>query len=380
MITHIKLKNFKCFSDEPFQIAPLTLFTGINGMGKSSVIQSLLLLKQSFANNYLQSQGKVILENKSFVDLENCEELCNKKAYPKTVEITLENDREDVYNWIIDASIPDKKDPSVVFNGSDNYKSEALFSDNFIYLTAERLGPRKSYGKTYTDRNYNTILGIQGELTPTFIQMVNSENKEIGIENLIHPSIKNIKSNEVENPKLLYRNLNAWLSDILGRTVITRVSDIDKDNVKLSFSIKGHQGGEYSSLQVGFGYSFSLPVILAPLIAKPGDLLVIENPEAHLHPSAQSKIGILLALAAQNGVQVIIETHSDHILNGIRLAVKGTNDYGKVSANLVKVHFFFNEEDVSSRRILSVEPNGKLSGWPSGFFDEWEKNIRNLIS
>lgn len=380
MITHINLKNFKCFSDEPFQIAPLTLFTGINGMGKSSVIQSLLLLRQSYANNYLQSQGKVILENKSFVDLENCEELCNKKAYPKIVEIGFENDKEDAFNWAIDASVPDKKDPSCAFTGSESYISEALFANDFIYLTAERFGPRKSYSKVYTDRNYNTALGIQGELTPAFIQKANSENREIGIVNLIHPSIRNIRLNEVENPKLLYRNLNAWLSDILGRTVTTKISDIDKDNVKLSFSIKGSQGGEYSSLQVGFGYSFSLPVILAPLIAKPGNLLIIENPEAHLHPSAQSKIGMLLGLAAQNGVQVLIETHSDHVLNGIRLVVKGTNDYGKVDSNLVKVHFFFNDDDFSSRRILSIESNGKLSGWPAGFFDEWEKNIRNLIS
>jgi len=380
MITHINLKNFKCFSDEPFQIAPLTLFTGINGMGKSSVIQSLLLLKQSYANNYLQSQSKVILENKSFVDLENCEELCNKKAYPKIVEIAIENDKEDIYNWIIDASVPDKKDPSCTFTGSESYNSEALFANDFIYLTAERFGPRKSYGKVYTDRNYNTILGIQGELTPAFIQKANSENREIGIENLIHPSIKNVKSNAVENPKLLYRNLNAWLSDILGRTVTTKISDIDKDNVKLAFSIKGSQGGEYSSLQVGFGYSFSLPVILAPLISKPGDLLIIENPEAHLHPSAQSKIGILFALAAQNGIQVLIETHSDHVVNGIRLAVKGSKDYGRVDAHLPKIHFFYNEDDVTSRRVISIETNGKLSGWPSGFFDEWEKNIRNLIN
>lgn len=380
MITYIDLKNFKCFEDEHFEMAPLTLFTGINGMGKSSVIQSLLLLKQSYLSKNIQNEQTVILENKSFIDLENCEELCRKKASPKLVEIALENDSDELFKWIIDASKPDSKEPSFAYEGTDKYKNEALFSNDFIYLTAERFGPRKSYGKEYSARNYNTSIGIQGELAPVYIQKANTNNEEVGIANLVHPSIKQIKANDVENPKLLYRNLNAWISDILGRNVTTKISDIDKDNVKLAFSLKGSQGGEYSSLQVGFGYSFGLPVVLAPLTAKPGSLLIVENPEAHLHPSAQSKIGILLALAAQNGVQVIVETHSDHLLNGIRLAVKGIEPYGKIDSNLVKIHFFRNDVDVTSRRVLSIHDNGKLSGWPNGFFDEWERNVRMLIS
>ena len=360
MITQIKLKNFKIFEDENFELAPLTLFTGINGMGKSSVIQSLLLLKQSFESKNLQNEEKVVLDN-DFVNLENCTELCNKKAYPKTVEICIENSDEKVFTWVIDASIPDMKEAPVKFDGDESYKDEAIFKKDFIYLNAERFGPRKSYAKFYSNRNYNTVLGIQGELTPQFIQRAVSENINVGIDALIHPSLKEVQSRELDNQNLLYRNVNAWLSDILGRTVTTKISDIDKDNVKMSFSIKGSQGDDFSSLQVGFGYSFSLPVIVAPLIAKPGDLLIIENPEAHLHPSAQSKIGMLLALAAQNGVQVIIETHSDHLLNGIRVAVKGSK-YGKIDPEVAKIHFFTNEDDVTERRVLSVGPTGKLSG------------------
>ena len=120
-------------------------------------------------------------------------------------------------------------------------------------------------------------------------------------------------------------------------------------------------------------------MIVAPLNAKPGDLLIIENPEAHLHPSAQSKIGMLLALAAQNGVQVIVETHSDHVINGIRVMVKGHEAYGKVESDITKIHFFHQNDNEVGRRVLTVGPTGKLSGWPKGFFDEWEKNLRTLI-
>ncbi len=170
----------------------------------------------------------------------------------------------------------------------------------------------------------------------------------------------------------------------MGREVTTGVESPNKDEVKLSFNIKGSHGGKFSALQVGFGYSFSLPVIVAALTAQPGDLVIIENPEAHLHPAAQSKIGILLALAAQAGVQVIIETHSDHVLNGIRTLVKGLKNFGKIKSEELKVHYFFearNEsgEQFHSRRMLISDEEGKLNGWPSGFFDEWENNLNKLL-
>lgn len=379
MITRITLKNFKIFEDEPFDLAPLTLFTGINGMGKSSVIQSLLLLKQSYMSNKLQYEKTVELDNNSFVDLENCEELCNKKASPKVVEITVENSDQKSYTWSIDASIPKDKKAQFNFSGDESYKEEALFKESFQYLTAERIGPRKSYDKIVTTKTYNTTLGIQGEKTPSFIQATISENTEIGIDALMHPSLKVMERSPLDNPKLLYTNINAWLGDILGRPISAKVSDEGKDKVRLTFSIKGGQGEDFSALQVGFGFSFSLPVIVAPLIAKPGDLIIIENPEAHLHPSAQSKIGMLLALAAQNGVQVILETHSDHVINGIRVMVKGHEVYGKVESDIPKIHFFHQHENEVGRRVLTVGPTGKLSGWPKGFFDEWEKNLRTLI-
>lgn len=379
MITRIELKNFKIFEHEQFDLAPLTLFTGINGMGKSSVIQSLLLLKQSYMSKQLQYEQSVELENNSFVDLENCEELCNKKASPKTVEITLENSDPKSYKWSIDASHPKEKTAKFNFSGDESYKDEALFKDSFQYLTAERIGPRKSYDKIVTTKTYNTTLGIQGEKTPSFIQAAISENAEIGIEALIHPSLKVTERSPLDNPKLLYTNINAWLGDILGRSITAKVSDEGKDKVRLTFSIKGGQGEDFSALQVGFGFSFSLPVIVAPLIAKPGDLIIIENPEAHLHPSAQSKIGMLLALAAQNGVQVILETHSDHVINGIRVIVKGHEVYGKIECDIPKIHFFHQNENEVGRRVLTVGPTGKLSGWPKGFFDEWEKNLKTII-
>ncbi len=97
------------------------------------------------------------------------------------------------------------------------------------------------------------------------------------------------------------------------------------DLVRLVFSYKGEgaaHGDPLRPTNVGFGLTHALPVIVACLAAEPGTMLVVENPEAQLHPRGQVSIGRLLALTAASGVQVIIESHSDHVLNGIRLAVK----------------------------------------------------------
>ena len=376
MITNVKLKNFKCFEDETFDLKPLTLLTGINGMGKSTLIQSLLLLKQSYVNGYLQNQSKVTLDNNSFIDLENCEQLLYNKASNLEVEIVIKNEKSETFHWKIDASSPDEKEPKVDYDGNENYKNEALFNENFIYLNAERIGPRKSYSITSTKKTYNTFLGIRGELTPAYLQKATTANAEIFIDDFIHPQIKKDIQSQSESLKLLHTNLNYWLSEILGRKITAVVDTIDKDNLKLSFTVRGSQAGKFSALQVGFGFSFGLPVILSFLVARPGDLLIIENPEAHLHPAAQAKIGKMLAIAANNGVQVIIETHSDHILNGIRLGVKEK----LISHDNVKIYFWGeNENNLNQKFEPNIDINGKITQWPVNFFDTWENSLMNLL-
>ena len=75
---------------------------------------------------------------------------------------------------------------------------------------------------------------------------------------------------------------------------------------------------------------------MALLSAKRGTLVLLENPEAHLHPQGQVRIGELIARTAASGVQILVETHSDHVLNGIRLAVHA----GKIEPDQVKLQYF----------------------------------------
>ncbi len=113
------------------------------------------------------------------------------------------------------------------------------------------------------------------------------------------------------------------------------------------------------------------------LRAKPGDMLIIENPEAHLHPGGQSVLGKLCSIAATNGVQLFIESHSDHFLNGIRVAVK----VGLIPNDKVKLFFLERGISVHETMVLSPEIDklGRISMWPQGFFDEGDKLLEKLL-
>lgn len=105
-------------------------------------------------------------------------------------------------------------------------------------------------------------------------------------------------------------------------------------------------------------------------------LLLVENPEAHLHPYSQSRIGAFLALIASTGRQIFVETDSDHLVNGIRLAVR----YGLVAATDVRVYFFHNSITSEQSKISSIEMDdrGGLAAWPLGFFDQIERDLSRL--
>nr|WP_246551787.1 DUF3696 domain-containing protein [Geobacter hydrogenophilus] len=136
---------------------------------------------------------------------------------------------------------------------------------------------------------------------------------------------------------------------------------------------------DFKPQNVGFGLTFVLPVVTALLRAKPGDLLIIENPEAHLHPAGQTIIGRMCALAAANGVQLFVESHSDHFLNGIRVAVR----QNLVSAELISLFFLERDSDGSTHattvRNPSINHQGRIDFWPAGFFDEWDRQLENLL-
>lgn len=131
----------------------------------------------------------------------------------------------------------------------------------------------------------------------------------------------------------------------------------------------------------GFGLTQTLPVVAAALSAGSGDLLLVENLEVRLHPAGQAAMGMFLAEAAAAGVQVIVETHSDHVLNGVRRAVKD----GVLPFDHAALHFFRPrdvEETGDAPQVVSpmLDDNGNIDHWPDGFFDQFNKDMGDFAS
>jgi predicted ATPase len=147
--------------------------------------------------------------------------------------------------------------------------------------------------------------------------------------------------------------------------------------------------GFKSPVNMPYGVSYVLPILVSCLLRHPkylskqgGDTIekptvVIENPEAHLHPAAQSQLGYFLAQMAADGIQIILETHSDHIVNGIRRAIKTK----VISYNNVLFNFFEKGEKVGQNTIKKIysDDDGRLSEWPKGFFDQFENDLMDLM-
>lgn len=385
MIQSIEINNFKSIKHKYFPLRNLNVLLGLNGMGKSSFIQALLLLKQSYYNG-LES-GRVDLNGK-FVNIGK-----NKDAlyqYSKSNEnlgfnvqfadgknLNLEFDYKREADYLLTKD-RDKRDSAFKWLENRNHK-QTLFSDNFQYLHAHRIEPTFIHEKGYFADS--KILGNRGQYTAHYIEECGSD--EITFKNLLHKNsstIDNLTGQKIVNNTLI-NQINLWMREI-SPDIFIRTGSISSQNVSLEFEFNQPHFGRTNKFRpenVGFGISYVLPVVTALLSAKQGELIIIENPESHIHPRGQAELGKLIALTAMNDVQVIIETHSDHVLNGIRVAVKE----GNISKDKA-IAFYFNKkvtatEQYSDITDIKIDSQGELSEYPTNILDEWSNQLFKLL-
>jgi predicted ATPase len=338
VITNLSLKNFKAFENETFELGRLNILAGLNNSGKSSVIQALRLIN----------------EGKPIVGLGPLQEYIRHESSELYIECIQKNN--DCEKKILFSYDRNKK--TISYNATLN---------SFIsYISADRYGPRELLplnieGNTQTVGNY-------GENLIDFLELC--EGRLAGFyvpEALVIGDGEGIRYNIQEWLRIISPgidfNYERYVQANAGRTVFN-----------------GHR-----SVHAGFGLSYTLPIIASILVHSSqllaGDietaLLLIENPEAHLHPSGQTMMGRMLALAASCGLQIVVETHSDHLLNGIRIAVKEE----KLPCTDVKCYFFKSDDSSKPASVeqLTIDEHGMLDHWPDGFFDQTEKNLLRLV-
>lgn len=376
MLEYIRLTNFKTARNLELPLAPLTLLAGLNGSGKSTVLQSLAAIRQSHykgLHSGLQLGGPLVQLGKGI-------DVLSEGASDETVTIAVREDGVES-QWVCKVTLAANVLEFVEFPSTTPQFSLA---PHFQYLQADRIVPHTLYPQAQADEQAKNakFLGAHGEFTADFL----SRNQHQTVpEKRFFPKEGSILDEslwaKIAPTAKLLDQVAGWLQQISPGARLRTELLTGTDEVILQFQyvgrVSGLESGYYRPTHVGFGLTYSLPILVACLSAPAEALLLIENPEAHLHPQGQAKLGELLAMCAADGVQIIVESHSDHVLNGIRLAVKK----GTLASNNVRLCYF--TRDVSSGdnylELPSVLPDGQLTNWPDGFFDQWEKSLEALL-
>lgn len=376
MLEHIELLNFKSARNLPVTLAALTVLTGLNGSGKSSVLQALALLKQSLRIN--AGPQKLALRG-ALVRLGRSEDVRFENATDDEIGFTIQTPQGQTK--LLAVAEPGADTLELRHEGDVEDVIDALKS-GFQFIQADRITPAVQYQQASTPERVAGWLGCGGEYTVDFL--LQNESLKVSPGRLFprdHPSLSAELLNQVAPTESLLDQTSGWLQHLSPGVRPRAVAVELADAASLSFSYTGTSvdsgSREHRPSNVGFGLTYCLPIIVACLSAPKGALLLLENPEAHLHPRGQSALGQLLARCAADGVQIIVETHSDHVINGIRVAAKRA----EIPSESVAVHFFSRDVESGESSITSpvLHANGRFSDWPDGFFDEWSKALDELL-
>jgi predicted ATPase len=336
MLKKIAITAFKSVAKQELKCAPLTILAGANASGKSSVIQAILLAQSAVTQRYLPYLNQVVSVYSLYEDV-----VC-RWADESVVGIALEGEKGVLAVELVRDGLVTVGDPSFSYH----------YEENLFYLSSERVGPEEV---SHLDKSLRV-----GELGQFLLGSFALNKDQPVVEELrvsVAPAIT------------LKSQVEWWLSYVTGYAVSAVTEKITANSVRNRFVVE--ELGEVSPLNTGVGNSYLLKVLLVSLMAKPGDLLLIESPEIHLHPAAQSRLGEFLGFVAHAGIQIIAETHCEHLINRLRYEVFKK----KIMPEDVVIHYksAIKEPFLSigiNTRGHFVDDNENEVPFPSGFFDE----------
>jgi predicted ATPase len=374
MLRSLHIASFKCFESLDLELRPLTLLSGVNGGGKSSVIQAVVLLAQTLAE---REWGRTLVLDGPDLGLGSATDVLNQKSARRRLVLGAATADESIA-WTFKAE--DRRALSLELETVAVDGRELEITDpvrwllpaaraetsgvvaalrRLSWITAERTGPRELL--PLWDTHGHQHVGARGELAAGVLYW--RESDPVRLE-LCIPEV----------PPTLFHQVRARMQEFFPGCDL-RVSAIEGANA-VSLRLRTDARSDFQRPQnVGFGLTQLFPILVALLSAREGDLVLIENPEVHLHPQAQQRVGTLLAIIAASGVQVVVETHSDHVLNGMRLAAK----LKLIQPHDVAVHFFAPDNDRFEPKSPKLDGDGRLDSWPKGFFDQFDMALSQLL-
>ncbi|MDR2745574.1 MAG: DUF3696 domain-containing protein [Desulfovibrio sp.] len=356
MITGIHLRHFKSFVDETLVLRPLTVLAGLNSSGKSSILQAVRIAQTGRLPYGLGSPR----------------DMCS-----------VHSDGD----FAISCSYTTAKGETVGKEVAYNHQTRKLTSRTTVsqtgkpafphcfFIVADRLGPKTTL-PTRDDALLRPAdamyVGEDGSYVLDVLERYKNAAKT-PVE-LRAPTCGHLAG--------FLHNIDGWLQEISPGFQVRPIALTEGDVGTLKFMVNK---ADRRSSNVGFGLSYVLPILVTVLLCAihVGDkrhdnpVVIVENPEAHLHPRGQTMMGGFLAKAAAYGVQTIVETHSDHLFDGIRLAVKnGILAFDKVASYFSRYDI---QEEKSAITPITIDKYGMCNAWPDGFFDENAKNLMALV-
>jgi predicted ATPase len=407
-IVQLSVSGYKSIrGEQSIEIRPLTILAGANSSGKSSIIQPLLLLKQTLEATY--DPGPLLLDGPDVRFSRASQLFFTGKGHREDhfhVGIAVENG----VAYTLHFTKGEKKQGLQLSQmeirlghstlaieppmASDNVK-EALSKGGFRELVRElrTVGSEGSRGVTYEVVRNRCFLDIRADGVPLTFRFPSITE---AIQSVIHlPGLRGNPTRTYpvtavgrmfpgtfqdytasvirrwQDEKSNKSNLQSLGQDLqrLGLTwkVEAKRSDDTKVELRVGRTRSPARGGAQDMVNVadvGFGVSQTLPVLVALRVAYPGQLVYIEQPEIHLHPRAQVKMASILADAAQRGVRVVAETHSSLLL----LAIQALVARGELSPDLVKLHWFQRDEGGETHiTSADLDEAGAFGDWPEDF-------------
>ena len=399
MITELSAQNFKSWQDTgKLQFAPLTGFFGANNSGKTSILQILLLLKQTVMEEDLNFPLNFRVPNNLLVNLGDFDTVIHRHDPTLRLGISV--------SWKLHRQITIRGNSidSLSHSTSIVKKYNDMMLEHFHYTAGEN-----DFAIGWTNQGYrlqnNTIdvkpFRCYGVVNPTgaleeFLPLRNAfedlfsrvhhlgplrrdpqhgyhwssrHPKDVGqhgenmIDSLLSGRVRLLSIEE---------QIMKWLQrlELIDSYTLNPTSDSDQNYELL---VKQYEDGtEVGFTDVGFGVSQILPVLTLCYYVPEGSILILEQPEAHLHPKAQSELAdVLIDVVKNRNVQIILESHSEHLLLRLmrRIAEYGISDEG-ISADQTAFHFCEIDNGNSKAKQLEVDEYGNISNWPKDFFGD----------
>ncbi len=353
MIKETEIYNFKSIQELKMECSNLNLLIGINSAGKSTICQALLLLGQ----NITEQSGL----NGSLIKLGTLEENCCRYLANREICVCVKTDQGESVKEMIQLNRETKLwDIKTEYSQSGREVFESLFDyrrRNLQYLSCHRIGPQNLYEE---NMDINEQLGTDGRYAISFL------NKHG--DNLMEQDMCRGNADFT-----LLGQVNWWLNYIT-QTQISTEPIAGADAVRAYY--KMNEVPNIRPANVGSGISYLISILVMCMASTKGSILIIENPEIHLHPSAQAKVCELLYFLSQKERQIFVETHSDHIFNGFRAGIATK----EMDAEKINVQFIYmNDENATEAMRVAIGKYGTVENQRENLFDQFDLDLNKMI-